>query len=550
MAYRRHRNPTPDSGNLAPVLEVLLDDSLAVALDAKQVHWNVRGHGFRGLHKLFDEIHAAATEYADLIAERLAQFGVSTNPFPQGSKLPRTNRLDINAETCVLAMSQSLSKYSERLREAVRLAEDVRDAATVDILSEILRGSDKYLWLVEAYLGAPRFMIEENPPSRVTFGRMEKIDSSAAEMAVLLDGEVVGSISAEYKDVSSSRTREYRINAYLVDLHDVEEERIFQVGDHLNAKTALAHAKAWARERLEPKRRKNAFEAKPKKFHGRPAGGTHQLPGFHTASMRDQALPYAHQKGGAMEAKRPATDGCDDCDDDRCPACLRLWRISDYPVVVGVDMAGFTPEHDVDARHVGEILSDIAREALESDDPIGYFRHGDVEYNSVGSVEAALFQAMASHEEDPGGAFGSYLEDLDESEALAAIRAVAEGSAEADKILMRVIGQFRYLDDVPADRIVSVYYVKPFWDDILDVHDNEEDEERAQALESVGWDVLDSEDVMGFNVSGAYKRVFDRKPDADARVEWHGTGYRNLILAAPELADRLPKPPLPYEADA
>lgn len=247
-----------------------------------------------------------------------------------------------------------------------------------------------------------------------------------------------------------------------------------------------------------------------------------------------------------MDARIELEEDCDECDDGRCLECLRHWRIEDYPVVVGVDMSGFVPEHDVDARYVGERLVDSARDALDSNDPIGFFQHGEVQYGDPGSVEAALFQAVAHHEEDPAGAFGSYLEDLDEDEALQAIRAVAEGRPEADEILMRVIGQFRYTEDVPSDRIVSVYYVKPFWDDILDVQGDEDDEERAHALESSGWDVIDKDDVYGFSINGCYRRVFERAPKADARVEWHGTGYRNLLLSAPELASQLPKPPLPY----
>lgn len=257
MARRRHANPTPDTGNLTPVLEVLLNDSLAVAQDAKQVHWNVRGHGFRGLHKLFDEIHAAATEYADLIAERLAQFGVATAPRPETSKLPRTSVKDVSVDECVVAMAKDLSKYSERLREAVRLAEDARDAATVDILSEVLRGSDKYLWFVEAYLGQP---VKNNPSSRVTFGPMERIDPSAAEMSVLLDDEIVGSISAEHKDISSTRTRAYRVESYLVHLDDLNESKEFLVRKHSSPRAALTAAKAWARERLEPKSQSNPVE--------------------------------------------------------------------------------------------------------------------------------------------------------------------------------------------------------------------------------------------------------------------------------------------------
>lgn len=296
--------------------------------------------------------------------------------------------------------------------------------------------------------------------------------------------------------------------------------------------------------------KKNPFLAKPVKFHGHPAGGTHQLPGFHTASMRDQALPYAHQKGGAMDASRNIDEDCEECDDGTCPACVSRWRIVDYPVVVAVDMSGLEAEHDIDARHVLKNLTDAARDALESDDPIRYFAHSYMDgQESPGSVEVALFQSVARHEEDPAGSFGSFLEDLPEDEALDAIRMVASGGKAAAQLVMRVIGQFRYLQDVPANRIVAIDYVKPFWDNILDVQGRDEDEERAEAIEAAGWDVIDIDDIHGSNINASFKRVWEREAPEGARIEWHGTGYRNLLLAAPELADELPVPPLPYQAD-
>jgi len=310
-----------------------------------------------------------------------------------------------------------------------------------------------------------------------------------------------------------------------------------------------ARVSAATEPRTNPARRqsRNPFLAKPEKFHGRPAGGTHQLPGFHTASDRDQALPYAHQKGGSMDADGPRED-CKECDDGRCPACLSRWRINDYPVIVAVDMSGIEPEHDVDARYVLENLMGIAREALRSDDPIDYFQgDGCVESETPGSVEVALFQSMARHEEDPAGQFGSFLEDMPEDEVLGVIRSVAAGGREASRIVMRMIGQFRYLQDVPSDRIISVDYVKPIWDELLDFQGKEEDEEKAVALEANGWDVLDLDDVYSNSVHGDYERVLERLAPPDARIEWHGTCYRNLLLAAPELVDRLPVPPLPYE---
>src|SRR5215472_15844574 len=60
-------------------LNELLNQRLADAVDlqsqVKQAHWNVKGPHFIGLHKLFDEIWAAVTDYTDMIAERIVQLG-------------------------------------------------------------------------------------------------------------------------------------------------------------------------------------------------------------------------------------------------------------------------------------------------------------------------------------------------------------------------------------------------------------------------------------------------------------------------------------------
>lgn len=147
------RNPTADRGNLAPALRDLLNDSAALALDAKQVHWNVKGPSFSGLHKLFDEIHAAAVDYADLIGERLAQFGIKTRPRPEDSTLWRPRADDSSGSDCVESMKAELSEFSSRLHTVAMAADEAGDVATLDILSEILRGSDKWLWMVESHLG-------------------------------------------------------------------------------------------------------------------------------------------------------------------------------------------------------------------------------------------------------------------------------------------------------------------------------------------------------------------------------------------------------------
>src|SRR5262249_4196997 len=50
-------------------------DCIALQLQSKQAHWNVKGPAFIALHKLFDDVNAAVAEYSDLIAERIVQLG-------------------------------------------------------------------------------------------------------------------------------------------------------------------------------------------------------------------------------------------------------------------------------------------------------------------------------------------------------------------------------------------------------------------------------------------------------------------------------------------
>src|SRR5690242_8344019 len=65
------RNDLKEStrAQVAELLNRRLADAIDLQTQSKQAHWNVKGPNFIALHKLFDEIHASVTEYADLLAE-------------------------------------------------------------------------------------------------------------------------------------------------------------------------------------------------------------------------------------------------------------------------------------------------------------------------------------------------------------------------------------------------------------------------------------------------------------------------------------------------
>lgn len=139
----------------------LLNSRLADAVDLrtqlKAAHWNVKGPHFIALHGLFDEIVEDADEYVDLIAERAVQLGgIADGTARQAAE---RSSLDEYAATGggegrehVRAVADALAQFGRAAREAIQAAADAKDQDTSDIFIEISRGTDKWLWMVEAHL--------------------------------------------------------------------------------------------------------------------------------------------------------------------------------------------------------------------------------------------------------------------------------------------------------------------------------------------------------------------------------------------------------------
>jgi len=143
-------------------LNVLTNQSLADAVDLqmqiKQAHWNVKGPHFIGLHELFDRIDEAVESYVDLIAERIVQLGgiaEGTVRVAAGrSRLEEYPLVIADGRAHVEAVSMALSTFGREARATINQANELDDADTADIFTEISRGIDKWLWFVEAHTQA------------------------------------------------------------------------------------------------------------------------------------------------------------------------------------------------------------------------------------------------------------------------------------------------------------------------------------------------------------------------------------------------------------
>jgi starvation-inducible DNA-binding protein len=139
----------------AALLQGCLVDSIDLTLQAKQAHWNVKGPSFIALHELFDKVAEDAETYVDLIAERIVQLGgiaVGTlGPVDKRSNLPAYPVTISSGKEHVAALSHALAYYGESIRKSAVTANQMEDADTADILTQVSRAADKYLWFVEAH---------------------------------------------------------------------------------------------------------------------------------------------------------------------------------------------------------------------------------------------------------------------------------------------------------------------------------------------------------------------------------------------------------------
>jgi starvation-inducible DNA-binding protein len=62
----------------------------------------------------------------------------------------------VDGHSHVEALSSALAAFGKAARKAIDTANEIGDLDTADLFTEISRGTDKWLWFVEAHLQAER----------------------------------------------------------------------------------------------------------------------------------------------------------------------------------------------------------------------------------------------------------------------------------------------------------------------------------------------------------------------------------------------------------
>jgi starvation-inducible DNA-binding protein len=152
------KNDLPEATRtrIADLLNQRLADCIDLQTQCKQAHWNVKGPSFIGLHKLFDDVNEDVEGYVDLLAERVVQLGGIAEGTAR-SVAARSTLSDYpsgitTGEEHVDALSSALATFGAGTRRAIQQVDELQDDDTADILTEISRAVDKWLWFVEAHL--------------------------------------------------------------------------------------------------------------------------------------------------------------------------------------------------------------------------------------------------------------------------------------------------------------------------------------------------------------------------------------------------------------
>lgn len=133
-----------------------LAEAVDLQLHCKHAHWNVKGPNFIALHQLFDQVNESVEDYIDLIAERAVQLGGIANSTAHvvttWAHMPENDAQSASGRDYVQSLSGALASFGKIASQAIHEGNELYDAVSADIFTEISRGVDKWLWMVEAHL--------------------------------------------------------------------------------------------------------------------------------------------------------------------------------------------------------------------------------------------------------------------------------------------------------------------------------------------------------------------------------------------------------------
>ncbi len=152
---KKKQGKSQQANKLISLLNQDLANAIDLKLQAKQAHWNLKGENFIALHELFDKVATEVDGFADMLAERVVQLGgIAQGTLQAAAATSQLKSYPKDIQRSILhvaALGSAIETLAESERALIEAADEVNDAVTADICTEIARGLDMLHWFVEAH---------------------------------------------------------------------------------------------------------------------------------------------------------------------------------------------------------------------------------------------------------------------------------------------------------------------------------------------------------------------------------------------------------------
>jgi starvation-inducible DNA-binding protein len=139
--------------DLLAQLSVILADTYALYLKTQNYHWHVTGAQFRALHELFEEQYRELAEAVDSVAEQIRIMGnLAPATFKELDSLKTLKDGDskATANQMVVSLADDNNTLVKDLNRALKLAEEIHDEGSANLLSDRVSAHEKARWMLSA----------------------------------------------------------------------------------------------------------------------------------------------------------------------------------------------------------------------------------------------------------------------------------------------------------------------------------------------------------------------------------------------------------------
>ena len=155
------QNNTADNTKAVSIetLNARLADLIDLALITKQAHWNLKGPQFIGVHEMLDGFRTSIDDFVDTTAERATQlggtaYGTVQDVSKKSGCTPYPTDIYRVADH-IAALIDRYATVANNVRESIKITDEAGDDDTSDLFTEVSRGLDMHLWVLEAPVQEP-----------------------------------------------------------------------------------------------------------------------------------------------------------------------------------------------------------------------------------------------------------------------------------------------------------------------------------------------------------------------------------------------------------